>query len=59
MIAVSSREELSRHNGVEQRALARWQEHTVKRDIHTTNDEEQAKICKKLKRFLVIRLVVT
>jgi hypothetical protein len=59
MIVVSSREELSHHNGVEQRMLVQWQKHTVKRDIHTANDEEQAKICGKLKRFLVIRLMVT
>jgi hypothetical protein len=59
VIAVSLREEMSHHNGVEQKTLARWQKHTVKRDIHTTNDEEQAKVCRKLKRFLVIWLVVT
>jgi hypothetical protein len=28
--------------------------HIVKKDIHTANEEEQAKICRKLKEFLVI-----
>jgi hypothetical protein len=59
VIVVSSKEEPSHHNGVKQKMLARWQKHTVKRDIHTANDEEQVKICMKLKRFLAIRLVVT
>jgi hypothetical protein len=33
--------------------------HTVKKDIHTANEEEQVKICRKLKGFLVIRQAVT
>jgi hypothetical protein len=52
MIAVSSREELSHHNDVEQKTFARWQKHTVKRDIHIANEEEQAKICMKLKESI-------
>jgi hypothetical protein len=59
VLAVSSREEPSHHNGVEREAFARWQRHAVKRDIHTASDEEQVKIFMKLKRFLAIRLVVT
>jgi hypothetical protein len=34
------------------RRFARWQKHTVKKDIHIANEEEQAKICRKLKKFL-------
>jgi hypothetical protein len=52
VIVVLSREEPSHHNGVKQKTLARWQKHTVKRDIHTASDEEQAKICRKLKEFI-------
>jgi hypothetical protein len=33
--------------------------HTVKKDIYTANEEEQVKICRKLKEFLVIRPAVT
>jgi hypothetical protein len=50
--AVSLREEPSHHNGVERETLARWQRHTVKKDIHTANEEEQAKICRKLEEFI-------
>jgi hypothetical protein len=31
----------------------------MEKDIHIANKEEQVKICKKLKKFLVIRLAVT
>jgi hypothetical protein len=34
------------------RRLARWQKHTVEKGIHIANGEEQAKICRKLKKFL-------
>jgi hypothetical protein len=40
---VSLREEPSHHNGVEQKAFARWQKHTVNKNIHTANKEEQGK----------------
>jgi hypothetical protein len=48
----SLREESSHYNGVKQKTFARWQKHTVKKDIHTANEEEQAKICRKLKEVL-------
>jgi hypothetical protein len=43
-------------NGVKQKTFAQWQKHTVKKDIHTANEEEQVKICTKLKEFLGERL---
>jgi hypothetical protein len=40
-------------------ALRHKQKIVSRKSIHTANEEEQVKICRKLKEFLVIRLAVT
>jgi hypothetical protein len=59
VIAVSLKEGSSHYNGVKWKTFARWQKHAAKKDIHTANEEEQAKVCRKLKGFLVVWLAVT